>query len=68
MEHVHTLPKSKQPKKKLVASDAVLFDMNEWTLEVNRVTPLLKIHITNDNKDWRLHLSQLQKHLTVDLI
>ena len=44
-------------------SDVVPFDLSEWALEVERVTPLLKMHISNDSKDWRLHLTQLEKRL-----
>lgn len=65
-EHVNTSTKISKPKKKTAIQEKEpQFDASEWKLEINRVTPLLKIHITNDNKDWRLHLSQLQKHLFV---
>ncbi|KAJ3272083.1 Intraflagellar transport protein 57 [Terramyces sp. JEL0728] len=37
-------------------------DPAEWRLEVERVTPLLKVVIPNDNKDWRLHLQQMDHH------
>ncbi|KAJ3318386.1 Intraflagellar transport protein 57 [Boothiomyces sp. JEL0866] len=37
-------------------------DPAEWRLEVERVTPLLKVVIPNDNKDWRLHLQQMEHH------
>jgi estrogen-related receptor beta like 1 len=35
-------------------------DPSEWRLEVERVTPLLKV-IVNE-KDWRLHVSQITTH------
>jgi estrogen-related receptor beta like 1 len=37
-------------------------DPGEWRLEVERVTPLLKIKVSNDNKDWRIHLQQMDHH------
>ncbi|KAI8801682.1 intra-flagellar transport protein 57 [Cladochytrium replicatum] len=37
-------------------------DPAAWHLEVDRVTPLLKVHIHNDNKDWRIHVEQMEHH------
>jgi len=37
-------------------------DANEWKLEVERVLPLLKVHIRTDNKDWRHHYEQMQNY------
>ncbi|CAH3198825.1 unnamed protein product, partial [Porites evermanni] len=37
-------------------------DAAEWKLEVERVLPLLKVHIRTDNKDWRTHYEQMQQH------
>ncbi|XP_030833865.1 intraflagellar transport protein 57 homolog isoform X2 [Strongylocentrotus purpuratus] len=37
-------------------------DANEWRLEVERVTPSLKVHIRTDNKDWRTHVDQMHLH------
>ena len=37
-------------------------DPNEWKLEVERVTPSLKVHIRTDNKDWRTHVDQMHTH------
>ncbi|KAJ1565558.1 Intraflagellar transport protein 57, partial [Cladochytrium tenue] len=37
-------------------------DPAEWALEVERVAPMLKVQITNDNKDWRIHVEQMQQH------
>ncbi len=37
-------------------------DANEWKLEVERVTPSLKVHIRTDNKDWRTHVDQMHTH------
>lgn len=34
-------------------------DVVEWRQEVERVTPLLKITIRQDAKDWRMHLEQM---------
>jgi hypothetical protein len=43
-------------------------DPAEWRLEVERVTPLLKVKINNENKDWRLHLQQIEHHQKVSNI
>ncbi|KAJ3310703.1 Intraflagellar transport protein 57 [Blyttiomyces sp. JEL0837] len=41
-------------------------DPAEWKLEVERVSPMLKIQIANDNKDWRLHVDQMRiNHTTI---
>ena len=37
-------------------------DASEWKLEVERVTPSLKVHIRTDNKDWRTHVDQMHQH------
>jgi len=37
-------------------------DANEWKLEIERVLPLLKVHIRADNKDWRNHYEQMQQY------
>jgi hypothetical protein len=37
-------------------------DPATWKLEVEKVAPLLKVHITNDAKDWRMRLEQMQTH------
>lgn len=37
-------------------------DANQWKLEVERVTPSLKVHIRTDNKDWRTHVDQMHQH------
>nr|KAJ3422383.1 Intraflagellar transport protein 57 [Polyrhizophydium stewartii] len=37
-------------------------DPSEWKLEVERVTPMLKVQIPNDNKDWRIHFDQIDHH------
>lgn len=37
-------------------------DANEWKMEVERVLPLLKVHIRTDNKDWRNHYEQMQHY------
>ncbi|KAG5458937.1 MAG: intra-flagellar transport protein 57-domain-containing protein, partial [Olpidium bornovanus] len=37
-------------------------DPTEWRLEVERVTPHLRVVIPNDNKDWRIHLEQMRMH------
>lgn len=42
-----------------------LVDPGEWRLEVERVTPLLKVNVASDSKDWRLHLNEMDHHLGV---
>lgn len=37
-------------------------DVSEWKLEIERVLPLLKVHIRADNKDWRNHYEQMQQY------
>lgn len=37
-------------------------DPAEWRLEVERVAPLLKVNLKNENKDWRLHLQQMRHY------
>ncbi|KAI8908102.1 intra-flagellar transport protein 57 [Powellomyces hirtus] len=37
-------------------------DLSEWRLEVERVTPMLKVQIPNDNKDWRIHVENMRHH------
>ncbi|KAI8843317.1 Intraflagellar transport protein 57 [Chytriomyces hyalinus] len=41
-------------------------DQAEWKLEVERVAPMLRVQISNDNKDWRIHLEQMAtNHSTI---
>ncbi|XP_040477134.1 intraflagellar transport protein 57 homolog isoform X2 [Ursus maritimus] len=37
-------------------------DAAEWSLEVERVLPQLKVTIRTDNKDWRIHVDQMHQH------
>ncbi|XP_065668359.1 intraflagellar transport protein 57 homolog [Hydra vulgaris] len=37
-------------------------NIDEWKLEIERVLPLLKVHIRADNKDWRSHYEQMQQY------
>ncbi|KAJ3160534.1 Intraflagellar transport protein 57 [Irineochytrium annulatum] len=38
-------------------------DAAEWRLELERVTPMLRVVVVpNDNKDWRCHLESLRHH------
>lgn len=39
-------------------------DINDesWQLEVERVLPLLKVTINNENRDWRSHLEQMKTY------
>ncbi|KAJ0012106.1 hypothetical protein NQD34_013081 [Periophthalmus magnuspinnatus] len=37
-------------------------DAAEWSLEVERVLPQLKVTIRTDNKDWRIHVDQMYQH------
>lgn len=47
-------------------NDALMkVDVNQWRLEVERVTPMLKVTLGNDNKDWRVHWQQLQHYSAV---
>jgi len=34
----------------------------EWKLEIERVTPSLKVTVRTDNKDWRTHVEQMHQH------
>jgi estrogen-related receptor beta like 1 len=36
-----------------------MFNEKSWKAEVERVAPLLKVTLGDDNKDWRIHLQQL---------
>merc|ERR1719218_62188 len=40
-------------------------DPTVWQLEVERVTPKLKVTIPSDAKEWRTHLSQTRQYKTV---
>eukprot|EP01137_Pigoraptor_chileana_P021743 Opistho-2@85811 len=54
-----------QGKARNLQSDAVLesdVDPEAWRLEVERVTPMLKVHILTDNKDWRMHYDEMKGH------
>nr|XP_043882694.1 intraflagellar transport protein 57 homolog [Solea senegalensis] len=37
-------------------------DVAEWSLEVERVLPQLKVTVRMDNKDWRIHVDQMHQH------
>ncbi|KNE59597.1 hypothetical protein AMAG_03855 [Allomyces macrogynus ATCC 38327] len=37
-------------------------DAAAWQAELDRVTPLLKVQLTADHKDWRMHLAHLQQY------
>ena len=37
-------------------------DAQEWRLEVERVLPSLKLHVRQDNRDWRAHYEQMHTH------
>nr|XP_023414845.1 intraflagellar transport protein 57 homolog isoform X3 [Loxodonta africana] len=37
-------------------------DAAEWSLEVERVLPQLKVTVRTDNKDWRVHVDQMHQH------
>ncbi|XP_065056792.1 intraflagellar transport protein 57 homolog [Rhopilema esculentum] len=37
-------------------------DSAEWQLELERVLPMLKVHIRTDNKDWRSHYEQMKQY------
>ncbi|XP_068424026.1 intraflagellar transport protein 57 homolog [Clinocottus analis] len=37
-------------------------DAAEWSLELERVLPQLKVTVRTDNKDWRIHVDQMHQH------
>ena len=37
------------------------FDPSDWQLEVERVTPSLKVQLSSSVKDWRSRLEQMQQ-------
>ncbi|XP_066154425.1 intraflagellar transport protein 57 homolog [Euwallacea fornicatus] len=37
-------------------------DEESWKLEVEKVLPLLKVTIKNENRDWRSHLEQMRNY------
>ncbi|XP_068196090.1 intraflagellar transport protein 57 homolog [Antennarius striatus] len=37
-------------------------DAAEWSLEVERVLPQLKVAVRTDTKDWRIHMDQMHQH------
>lgn len=37
-------------------------NVDDWKLEVERVTPSLKVTFRPDNKDWRTHVDQMHHH------
>ncbi|XP_076250955.1 intraflagellar transport protein 57 homolog [Rhynchophorus ferrugineus] len=39
-------------------------DEESWKLEVERVLPMLKVTIKNENRDWRSHLEQMKNYET----
>ncbi|CAI4226690.1 unnamed protein product [Auanema sp. JU1783] len=47
---------TEQPIQTILHSD---IDANLWKTEVERVTPMLKVVIRQDAKDWRMHLEQI---------
>ncbi|KAJ3129078.1 Intraflagellar transport protein 57 [Nowakowskiella sp. JEL0407] len=60
MDNLHPMLKIETPDPKQQAPIKSTVDPATWKLEVERVTPLLKVQIPNDNKDWRIHLEQMQ--------
>ncbi|KAJ3104384.1 Intraflagellar transport protein 57, partial [Physocladia obscura] len=65
VEGVRSREKSDNPKPALPARPKI--DQAEWKLEVERVAPMLRVQISNDNKDWRIHLEQMKiNHSTID--
>lgn len=43
-------------------------DVEKWSLEVERVTPLLKSMDSTDSRNWRIHLEAMNFHFTVTLV
>ncbi|KAI8618712.1 intra-flagellar transport protein 57 [Chytriomyces sp. MP71] len=64
VEGVRSRGKSDAPKPALPPRPKV--NQDEWKLEVERVAPMLRVQISNDNKDWRIHLEQMaSNHMTI---
>lgn len=42
-------------------------DLEKWSLEVERVTPLLKSMDSTDSRNWRIHLEAMNFHYNVNL-
>ncbi|KAI9014928.1 intra-flagellar transport protein 57 [Gaertneriomyces semiglobifer] len=65
-ETVPTTRKLERPKtaieRPMTAAAKPKVDPAEWKVEVERVTPLLRVQIPNDNKDWRIHLEAMRHH------
>ncbi|KAJ3095096.1 Intraflagellar transport protein 57 [Phlyctochytrium bullatum] len=60
MESIRPIQKTEEVKAQVVIKPSV--DPAEWKLEVERVTPMLKVQVSNDNKDWRIHVEQMNIH------
>ena len=58
------LNKTSQQQDKPARLDVMYSSTNadDWRLEVERVTPLLKVNIKSDHKDWRVHVDQMRHH------
>ena len=58
------LGKAAQKQDKPLRLDVMYSSTNadDWKLEVERVTPLLKVNIKTDHKDWRVHVEQMFQH------
>eukprot|EP00761_Pharyngomonas_kirbyi_P009616 gb/GECH01009633.1/.p1 GENE.gb/GECH01009633.1/~~gb/GECH01009633.1/.p1 ORF type:complete len:399 (+),score=128.57 gb/GECH01009633.1/:1-1197(+) len=37
-------------------------DPTEWRMELERVTPRLKLHLQADQRDWRTHIEQIEEY------
>ncbi|XP_057672450.1 intraflagellar transport protein 57 homolog isoform X1 [Diorhabda carinulata] len=62
-ENIFRLDELKPIKKEVQATQFKSnIDEETWKLEVERVLPLLKVTIKNDNRDWRSHLEQMKQH------
>ncbi|KAI9096916.1 intra-flagellar transport protein 57 [Phlyctochytrium arcticum] len=53
-EQIALTIKDQSPKPKV--------DPADWKLEVERVTPMLRVQIPDDNKDWRIHVVSMKHH------
>ncbi|KAJ3278728.1 Intraflagellar transport protein 57, partial [Borealophlyctis nickersoniae] len=61
--YIENLPTTAKPDEtKISPPIKPKIDPAEWKLEVERVSPMLRVQIANDNKDWRIHVDQMQLH------
>eukprot|EP00158_Paraphelidium_tribonemae_P005258 Partr_v1_DN27247_c2_g1_i3_m38788 putative Intraflagellar transport 57 homolog (Chlamydomonas) len=54
------MPSSGDAVPATVTAASVVVNDRQWKVEVERVAPFLKVTLGADNKDWRIHLQQVQ--------